>query len=63
MIKTGFNYEEADKYVVVNDNDPDLRPIVLSLPKPPPLHLIDKYLSVSYFTFHNSSISSSTSLK
>jgi hypothetical protein len=36
-------YEEADKYVVLNDNDPDLRPIVLSLPKPPPLHLIDGY--------------------
>lgn len=38
-----IEYEEADKYVVLNDNDPDLRPIVLSLPKPPPLHLIDGY--------------------
>jgi len=38
-----IEYEDADKYVVVNNNDPDLHPIVLSLPKPPPLHLIDGY--------------------
>lgn len=37
------DYLEADKYVVVNDNDPDLTPIVLSLPKPPQLYLIDGY--------------------
>lgn len=37
------DYLEADKYVVINDRDPDLKPIVLSLPKPPPLHLIDGY--------------------
>ena len=37
------DYLDADKYVVVNDNDPDLKPIVLSLPKPPPLHTIDGY--------------------
>ena len=43
MKKLPYEYEEADKYVVLNDNDPDLRPIVLSLPKPPPLHLIDGY--------------------
>ena len=36
-------YLEADKYVILNNNDSDLRPIVLSLPKPPPLHLIDGY--------------------
>ena len=36
-------YEPADKYVIVNNNDPDLRPIVLSLPQPPPLNLIDGY--------------------
>jgi len=37
------DYKEADKYVVVNNDDPDLRPIVLSLPETPPLHLIDGY--------------------
>lgn len=37
------DYIEADKYVVLNDNDPDLKPIVLSLPKPPPLKYIDGY--------------------
>ena len=42
-MKTPYKYKEADTYVVVNDNDPDLTPIVLSLPKPPPLHLIDGY--------------------
>lgn len=36
------NYLEADKYVVVNV-DPDLRPIILSLPSPPPIHTIDGY--------------------
>jgi hypothetical protein len=43
MEKCKYQYEEADKYVVVNDNDPDLRPIVLRLPEPPPLHTIDGY--------------------
>jgi len=43
MTKTSYKYEEADRYVVLNDNDPDLTPIILSLPKPPPLHLIDGY--------------------
>lgn len=36
-------YIPADKYMIVNDNDPDLRPIVLSLPSPPPLRYIDGY--------------------
>jgi len=36
-------YEESDKYVVVNNNDSDLTPIVLRLPEPPPLHTIDGY--------------------
>lgn len=36
-------YLPADKYIIVNDNDPDLTPIVLSLPKPPSLHTIDGY--------------------
>jgi len=37
------DYIPADKYVVLNDNDPDLRPIVLKLPEPPPLKYIDGY--------------------
>ena len=41
--KHPYEYQEADKYVVLNDNDPDLIPIVLRLSKPPPLHLIDGY--------------------
>ena len=36
-------YLEADKYVIVNDNDDDLKAIVLKLPIPPLLHLIDGY--------------------
>lgn len=36
-------YVEADKYVVINGGDVDLKPIVLSLPKPPPLHTIEGY--------------------
>jgi len=38
-----YNYEEADKYIVVNNDDPDLTPIYLSIPSPPPIHLIDGY--------------------
>lgn len=41
--KHPYEYQDADKYVVLNDNDTDLIPIVLKLPKPPPLHLIDGY--------------------
>ena len=37
------DYLPADEYVVINNNDTDLHAIVLSLPKPPPLHLIDGY--------------------
>lgn len=36
-------YREADKVVVFHENDPDLTPIVLSLPDPPPYELIDGY--------------------
>jgi len=35
-------YEDADMFVILND-DPDLHKIVLSLPKPPNIHLIDGY--------------------
>jgi hypothetical protein len=42
-MKSNYEYLLADKYVILNDNDPDLRPIVLSLPSPPQLHLIDGY--------------------
>lgn len=42
-MKSNYQYLPADKYVVLNDNDPDLRPIILSLPKPPPLHTIAGY--------------------
>ena len=40
--KHEYDYLHADRYVVLN-NDPSLRPVVLKLPKPPPLHLIDGY--------------------
>ena len=47
MTKTRSKYEkeylEADRYVVLNNDDADLKPVVLSLPKPPPIHLIDGY--------------------
>lgn len=36
-------YKKADKTVVVNDNDPDLKPIEIKLPPCPALHLIDGY--------------------
>lgn len=38
-----YKYQEADKYVVINKDDSVLRPIVLRLPDPPPLELIDGY--------------------
>jgi len=37
-----YAYVEADTSFLVND-DPDLTPIRISLPSPPPLHLIDGY--------------------
>ena len=36
-----YKYEEADKYVTLNDNDPDLTPVVLRLPSPPDERLIE----------------------
>ena len=36
-------YLPADKYFCVNYDDEDLRPIYISLPKPPPIQLIDGY--------------------
>lgn len=36
-------YKPADRYVVINDDDPDLTPVVLSLPEPPDVRLIDGY--------------------
>lgn len=33
-------YKDADKTFTVNDDDPDLIPITISLPEPPPWHLI-----------------------
>ena len=36
-------YLDPDKYVVINDNDPDLTPIVLRLPEAPDVKLIDGY--------------------
>ena len=35
-------YKDADRYVTVND-DPDLDPVRISLPSPPPYYLIDGY--------------------
>jgi len=36
-------YEEADKYVIYNDKDKNLNPVVLKLPAPPDYKLIDGY--------------------
>jgi len=36
-------YKPHDKFFVVNDNDPDLDPITIKLPDPPPLPTIDGY--------------------
>lgn len=36
-------YKRADTVCVVNDNDSDLTPIEIKLPKCPPIHLIDGY--------------------
>lgn len=36
-------YFEADKHFYLNDRDPSLRPICISLPDPPDLRLIDGY--------------------
>lgn len=36
-------YIPADDSVLYHNNDPDMTPVRLSLPKPPPLHLIDGY--------------------
>ena len=36
-------YKPADTYFIVNDDDPDLTPIRLSLPQPPDATLIDGY--------------------
>jgi len=41
--KHTIRYKSTDKYVVINDNDPDLIPIVISLPEPPDEKLIDGY--------------------
>ena len=36
-------YKEADRYFIINNDDPDLEPIKVWLPKPPSLELIDGY--------------------
>jgi hypothetical protein len=36
-------YRPADTYFIVNDADPDLRAVRISLPSPPPIELIDNY--------------------
>lgn len=38
-----YEYSPPDSSVLYHDNDPSLTPIRLSLPNPPPLHLIDGY--------------------
>lgn len=37
------DYIPADEYVIINENDADLEPIVLKLPSPPPMTYIDGY--------------------
>ena len=36
-------YVDADTSVIVHENDPDLTPIRISLPRPPDVKLIDGY--------------------
>lgn len=36
-------YQEADKYFIINNDDPDLEAIKIWLPKPPAPYLIDNY--------------------
>lgn len=38
-----YKYEPADRWFVLNDRDPHLKPIYISLPEPPPLETIDGY--------------------
>jgi hypothetical protein len=38
-----FVYKDADEFFVINDGDKELEPVRISLPKPPPLRLIDGY--------------------
>lgn len=38
-----YNYEYPDEYFVLNDRDVSLTPIYISLPKPPPIEMIDGY--------------------
>lgn len=39
----GFSYLPHDKYCIINEDDPVIRQVVLRLPDPPPLELIDGY--------------------
>lgn len=43
MRKNKYKYLKADEYVLLNDKEPTLKPIKLSLPKPPELKYIDGY--------------------
>lgn len=36
-------YKPAEKYIIFNNNDPDLYPIKYKMPEPPPYHLIDGF--------------------
>ena len=41
--KSDYSYRLADHHIIINDDDPDLRPIKIMLPYCPDLHLIDGY--------------------
>ena len=41
--KCSYQYGEAEKFIRVNDDDPDLTPIKIYLPYPPKYELIDGY--------------------
>lgn len=41
--RTNLNYQPPDEVLILNDNDPDLQPIEIKLPSPPPLKYIDGY--------------------
>ncbi len=41
--KRPYNYQEAEKVLIVHDDDPDLVPVEIELPDAPPLETIDGY--------------------
>lgn len=38
-----YEYQDADRYVILHEDDPDLKPLIIPLPEPPKLEDIDGY--------------------